>query len=153
MSEVKNGNTVSVHYRGTFTENGEEFDSSYNRGESLTFQVGSGQMIKGFDQGVIGMKIGDTKTIKLHPEDAYGFRNEEAVQEVPKNQFPADFSYNVGSTVQGQNPDGQQITAQIISEQTDTVTLDFNHPLASKTLNFDIELLSITDSTSGNVEE
>jgi len=147
MSEVKSGNTVSVHYRGTLLENGEEFDSSYNRGESLTFQVGAGQMIPGFDQGVIGMKVGETKTIKVTPEVGYGFRNEEAIQEVPKSQFPNGFNYTVGATVQGHNADdGQQITATIVSAQDETVTLDFNHPLASKTLNFEVELLNVADS-------
>jgi len=144
MNKVKDGNTISVHYTGTFVEDGEKFDSSYDRGESLTFQVGSGQMINGFDQGVVGMGVGETKTIKVQPENAYGLRNEEAVQEVPKDQFPPSFNYSVGTPVQGVNPDGGQITATIISEQTDTVTLDFNHPLASRTLNFEVELLSIT---------
>lgn len=143
MSEVKSGNTISVHYRGTFVDGGEQFDSSYDRGESITFQVGTGQMIPGFDTGVIGMKVGETKTLKLPPEQAYGFRNEEAVQEVPKDQFPESFDYTVGATVQGVNPDGQQITARILNEQDSTVTLDFNHPLASKTLNFEVELVDI----------
>ncbi|MBG17395.1 MAG: peptidylprolyl isomerase [Euryarchaeota archaeon] len=146
MSVVKSGDTVSVHYRGTFLETGEEFDSSYNAGETLTFQVGNGQMIKGFDQGVVGMAPGETKDITIHPEEAYGFRNEEAVQEIAKTQFPDDFAFGIGTPVQGVNPDGQQITAQIISEQAETVTLDFNHPLAGKSLNFKIELVNITDS-------
>lgn len=143
MSKVESGNTVSVHYRGTFTDTGEEFDSSYNRGESLTFKVGSGQMISGFDTGVVGMEIGEKKKIEVPPQEGYGFRNLDAIQEVDKNQFPDDFSFSIGSIVQGTDPEGQNITAKIMSEQKDTVTLDFNHPLAEKTLCFEVELLSI----------
>jgi len=145
MSEVKSGSVVSVHYRGTLLDTGEEFDSSHSRGETLTFEVGSGQMIKGFDTGVVGMKVGETKTIQINPEQGYGFRNEEAVQEVEKTQFPEGFDYTVGAVVQGTNPDGQNITATILKEETKTVTLDFNHPLASKILNFEVELLNITE--------
>ena len=145
MSKVESGNTISVHYRGTLSETGEEFDSSYNRGESLTFQVGSGQMISGFDSGVVGMEVGQKKKIEIPPEDAYGFRNQAAIQEVEKTQFPNDFEFTIGAVVQGTNPDGQNITAQIMSEQAGTVTLDFNHPLAEKTLCFEVELLSIAE--------
>lgn len=144
MSKVQSGNTVSVHYRGTLTS-GEQFDSSYDRGETLTFQVGGGQMISGFDQGVVGMQVGEKKTVLVQPEQAYGLRNEEAIQEVLKSQFPNDFSFAVGTSVQGVNPDGQQITATVVGEQEDTVTLDFNHPLASKTLNFEIEVVDINE--------
>ncbi len=147
MSTVQSGNTVSVHYRGTLSD-GEEFDSSYDRGETLTFQVGGGQMIKGFDEGVVGMKVGEKKTVVVYPEQAYGFRNEEAIQEVAKTQFPNDFSFELGTAVQGVNPDGGHVTAKILSEQEQTVTLDFNHPLASKTLNFEIELVGIKDETN-----
>ena len=144
MSKVENGNTVSVHYRGTLLDTGEEFDSSYNRGESLTFQVGAGQMIQGFDAGVVGMAVGEKKKIELPPEEAYGFRNAAAVQEVEKTQFPDDFDFTKGATVQGTNPDGQAIVAVILEEKTNSVTLDFNHPLAEKTLCFEVELLSIS---------
>ena len=145
MSEVKNGNVVSVHYRGTLLETGEEFDSSHSRGETLTFEVGAGQMIRGFDTGVVGMKVGETKSIRINPEEGYGFRNEEAVQQVDKSQFPDGFDYTVGAVVQGTNPDGQNITATILKEEASTVTLDFNHPLASKILDFEVELLSIAE--------
>tara|TARA_B100001094_G_C18164164_1_gene791045 strand:+ start:274 stop:720 length:447 start_codon:yes stop_codon:yes gene_type:complete len=146
MSKVQEGNTVSVHYKGTLT-NGEEFDNSYNRGQPINFTVGTGQMIAGFDRGVVGMSVGETKSIVIQPEEAYGLRNEEAVQKVPKTQFPEDFSFEIGSTVQGVNPDGGQITAVIMSNEDDTVVLDFNHPLASLTLNFDVEIVEIEEGT------
>jgi FKBP-type peptidyl-prolyl cis-trans isomerase 2 len=141
---VVNGNTVSVHYCGTLVE-GEEFDNSRKRGEGITFKVGAGQMISGFEEGVVGMSVGDTKRITIYPENAYGLRNEEAVQSVSKTSFPDDFDYTVGNAVQGTNPDGQPLIAKIISEQAEAVTLDFNHPLAGQTLVFEIELLSIVE--------
>ena len=143
MSTANNGNTVSVHYRGTL-EDGTEFDSSHSRGETLTFQVGSGQMIEGFDKGVVGMQIGDVKNITLEAEQAYGEHRPEGVQEVSKENFPPDFEFVIGGTVHGQGPDGQPVIAKILSEQDETATLDFNHPLAGKTLNFEIEMVEIT---------
>ncbi len=142
MSIVNNGNTVSVHYRGTL-EDGTEFDSSHNRGETLTFQVGSGQMIEGFDKGVVGMSVGEVKNITLDAEQAYGESNPEAIQEISKAAFPEDFEFVIGASVQGQGPEGQPIIAKIVSEQEEAVTLDFNHPLAGQKLNFEIEMVEI----------
>ncbi len=148
MSTVTNGNTVSVHYRGTL-ENGIEFDSSHSRGQTLTFEVGAGQMIPGFDTGVVGMSVGETRSITINPEDAYGEKNPEAVQEVSKSAFPEDFEYVVDGTVEGQGPQGPVI-AKIVSEQKETVTLDFNHPLAGEVLNFEIELVDISGQSDEN---
>jgi FKBP-type peptidyl-prolyl cis-trans isomerase 2 len=145
MGTVINGNTVSVHYRGTL-EDGTEFDSSHNRGETLTFQVGSGQMIEGFDANVVGMKVGEIKNITLDANKAYGEHNSEAIQEVSKEVFPPDFEFVVGATVQGQGPNGQPVVAKILSEQDETATLDFNHPLAGHKLNFEIEMVEISET-------
>ena len=142
MSKVTNGNKVSVHYRGTL-DDGTQFDNSRERGEPLTFEVGAGQMIAGFDKGVVGMKIGETKNLQLSPDDAYGPHQQEAIQNVPKNAFPQDFEFVKDTTVQGAGPDGKPVIAKILSEQVETVTLDFNHPLAGKELNFEVELVSI----------
>ena len=90
MSKVENGNNIKVHYKGTL-KNGEQFDSSYDRGNTLDFTVGAGQMIKGFDNAVVGMGVGETKKVTLPPAEAYGIRNEEAVQTVPKTAFPPEF--------------------------------------------------------------
>ena len=144
MSKVKNGMNISVHYRGTL-DDGTEFDSSYGRGETLDFQVGSGQMIPGFDSGVVGMQVGETKTISIDPADAYGEINPEAVQEVPKDQFPEDIEFVVGATVTGQGPRGP-IMAKILKEGTDTVEMDFNHPLAGQTLTFEIEVVNAAEA-------
>jgi len=145
MSIVTNGNTVSVHYRGTL-EDGTEFDSSHNREETLTFQVGSGQMIEGFDTSVVGMKVGEIKNVTLDANKAYGEHNPEAIQEVSKEVFPSDFEFVVDATVQGQGPNGQPVVAKILSEQDETVTLDFNHPLAGHKLNFEIEMVEISET-------
>ena len=144
MSKVTNGNTISVHYRGTL-EDGTEFDSSHNRGETLNFTVGSGQMISGFDTGVVGMSVGEVKNITLTADEGYGNRVNEAVQDVPKSSFPDDFEFVVDATVQGSGPDGRPIMAKILKENAETITLDFNHPLAGQALNFEIELVEITE--------
>ena len=143
MSTVENGNTVTVHYTGTLN-NGTEFDSSRNR-EPFSFQVGSGQVIPGFDTGVVGMTEGQTKTIVITSENAYGPLNEDALQEVPKTQFPPDFPVTIGETVHGETGEGQNFAARIVSEQDETITLDFNHPLAGEDLTFEVELLAIAE--------
>ena len=149
MSTTKNGDTISVHYKGTL-DDGTEFDSSHNRGETLTFQVGVGQMIPGFDAGVVGMSVGETKNITIEAENAYGERVENAVQEIPKESFPENFQFIIGQQVQGSGPNGENVAAVIISEGDATATLDFNHPLAGKNLNFEVELVEIVDASEGN---
>ena len=142
MAVVK-GDKVKVHYRGTLTENGLEFDSSYCRYETLDFEVGSGQMISGFDNALIGMEKGEVKEITIPANEAYEESREEAIQSVPKTNFPPNFDGKVGSMVQGQNQMGQPIQALIVEEQEDSYVFDFNHPLAGKELNFSIELVDV----------
>ena len=141
-STVQSGQTVSVHYRGTL-DDGSEFDNSRNRGEAMQVEVGSGQLIAGFDAALLGMTVGEVKNIHLGVEDAYGPVQEAAVQEAPKNLFPPDFVFKTGEMVQGTAPTGQPIMAMIVEEKESTVVLDMNHPLAGKDLNFEIELMSI----------
>jgi len=145
MSSVKDGQTVSVHYEGTF-DDGTVFDSSRSRGTELTFQLGSGQLIAGFNDAVLGMEVGQTKKIHLEPKDAYGRVYEEAVKTMPRGVFPEEFELVEGATVQGQNEMGQQLLAKIMSYTDDEVTLDMNHPMAGKDLNFEIELLNVDDT-------
>lgn len=141
---VAEGNVVELHYRGTFPD-GTQFDSSYDRNQPIQVQVGTGQLIKGFENALIGMKDGQTKTISLKPEEAYGPSNPEAFSTVQRNQFPDDYVFVEGSPVQGNTEDGRPIFATIASFTETEVTLDLNHPLAGKQLNFDIELLSHTN--------
>lgn len=143
MSKVENGNNVKVHYKGTLTD-GEQFDSSYDRGETLPFTVGAGQMIKGFDAAVVGMEVGEKKTVSIPSAEAYGERREDAVQDVPKTVFPPDFEFRINETVQGADQNGQPLIAKILEENEETVKLDLNHPLAGKDLTFEIELVEIT---------
>ena len=139
---VQNGDTVSVHYTGTF-ENGEKFDSSVDRGVPLDFQVGAGQMIPGFDSAVVGMKIWDKKTVTLLPKDAYGERDEKNLQVVPKEQLKS-FTDAWVKLEKWAILETQIWDIEILDSDETTVTLDWNHPMAGKTLNFDIEMVNIT---------
>ena len=141
MSTVENGNTVAVHYTGTIE--GEVFDTSRNRGEPLMFETGKGMAIPGFNNAVIGMTVGESKTVVIPVDEAYGPINPEAVQAVSKQDFPEDFVAEIGASVTGQ-AGGQNFLASIVSIEDQTITLDFNHPLAGQELTFDIELVSIT---------
>ncbi len=141
MNTVENGNTVSVHYTGTLND-GTQFDSSRER-EPLSFLVGDGQVIPGFESAVLGMQEGETKTITILAENAYGPKNDQAVQVVERNRFPNGFEGNVGESVTGQTGEGQAFRATIVSVEENTVTLDFNHPLAGQDLTFEVELVSI----------
>lgn len=138
---VENGHNVSVHYRGTF-EDGNEFDNSRVRGTTLDFTVGAGEMIQGFNDELIGMSSGETKTFTLDAENAYGPRNVDAVQEVPRSSFEPGFEFIQGEIIRGQTPEGPFV-AKIVSVNDDHVVLDFNHPLAGRDLTFEVELVSI----------
>jgi len=140
---VKNGDTVKVHYTGTLT-NGTEFDSSHKRNEPIEFSVGAGQMIKGFDNAVVGMEEGDTKSFTISPTEAYGERNEDMVMSMAKDRFPSEFEFNEGIMIQVQTEQGQTMTPTITEVKDSEVILDFNHPLAGKDLTFDIEVINIS---------
>ena len=143
--KVENGKFVRVEYVGTF-DDGEIFDSSQEHDKPLGFTVGSGQLIKGVDDAVIGMKVNEEKTIHIKPEDGYGEYQEEMVKEVPKNQFPdEDGQLKEGAQIVLQTPEGYIIPASIKKIEGDMVKLDFNHPLAGKALNFKIKILEILD--------
>lgn len=139
--KATNGQNVSVHYRGTLSD-GTEFDNSRVRGGPMTFELGSGELLAGFNNAVLGMAVGETKTIQIPTEEAYGNPRPEAVQRVPRGAFADDFEFIVGGTVQGNGPAGQFI-AKIQEVHDDFVVLDLNHPLAGMDLTFEIELISI----------
>ena len=142
MSKIEIGNTVSVHYVGTL-DDGTVFDSSRKRGEPLECQVGSGQLIGGFNDALIGMQPGEKKSVSIDSNDAYGPVIEEAFQTVSRSAFPDNFIFEVGNTVQGQGPDGRMVRAAIEEVGDEELKLDFNHPMAGKNLNFEIEVLEI----------
>jgi len=141
MQQAKSGDKVKVHYHGRLTS-GETFDSSEGR-QPLEFEVGSGMVIKGFDDGVTGMKVGEKKTISIPAADAYGPKNPEMVIAYPKAQFPPDIKIEVGMPLVMSSASGQQYQVVITDIKEDTVLLDANHPLAGEELIFDIELVEI----------
>lgn len=142
--EVKTGHNVHVHYRGTFAD-GTIFDESRSRGQTLNFVVGSGKMIPGFDNAVVGMTEGQVKNVTITPEEGYGQPNPDAFQTVPKQQFGNDFDFVLDGLIKGNGPRGPFV-ARIHEIQDESVVLDFNHPLAGKEISFEIELVSVTDT-------
>ena len=141
MTTAQIGNRVRVHYTGRL-DDGEVFDSSEG-GTPLSFTIGNGQVIPGFENGVTGMAVGDTKTVHIPCADAYGERRPDGVLQVPRDEFPLDMPLEVGASVQGQQSGGQTVTFTIKAVTDDAVTLDANHPLAGKDLTFDLTLVSI----------
>ena len=141
MQQVKSGDKVKVHYHGKL-QNGETFDSSQGR-DPLEFTVGGGQVIKGFDQGVMGMQVGDKRTVEIEVTDAYGEKNEEMVIEFPKTQFPRDMKPEVGMQLMMNNGEGQSFHVLVKEVKEESVLLDANHPLDGENLIFDIELVEI----------
>jgi len=141
MQQAKKGDKVKVHYHGKLT-NGETFDSSSGR-EPLEFEVGSGAVIKGFDEGVTGMQVGEKRTINIPVDEAYGPRSDDMLIEFPKDRLPLDMELEQGMELMMSNGSGQNIPVIITEIQDDSVILDANHPLAGEDLVFDIELVEI----------
>ncbi|HCA41211.1 MAG TPA: peptidylprolyl isomerase [Aminobacterium sp.] len=141
MVQIKNGDTISVHYKGTL-EDGTVFDASEGR-EPLKFKVGSGQVIDGFDKAVLGMTVGEEKTINVPPQKAYGEYEMELTMEVPAEHIPDDLNPKVGEVLQVQTPDGNTFNALVADVSEKGMLLDANHPLAGKTLIFDITIVEI----------
>lgn len=135
--QAQKGDTVRVHYTGRL-EDGQVFDSSEG-GEPLEFKVGAGEVIKGFDDGVEGMSVGDKKRIEIESDEAYGERIEGLVQTVSRAGLNLDEEPRVGMSLVMQLPDEQQIPVAVTEVTEDSITLDANHPLAGEKLIFDIE--------------
>jgi len=140
MTEVKTGDTVRIHYKGTLTD-GSVFDSSEG-GAPLEFTVGSGQIIPGLDAALPGMAEGDTKTVEVSAEQAYGQPDPDAKQAVPRADIPEDIPLDIGTQLQVQTPQGQVMPVTVAEVTEEQVVLDANHPLAGKDLTFNIELVS-----------
>jgi peptidylprolyl isomerase len=143
MTTAKRGDTVKVHYTGKL-DDGTVFDASRDR-DSLEFKVGEGQVILGFESSVEGMSVGETKTVTIPCESAYGPRREEMVAEVSRVELPENIDLELGRQLQIPGEDGQLIILTIVGLTDETVTLDSNHPLAGKDLTFDIELVEICE--------
>lgn len=142
MSQVKANDTVKVHYTGKLAD-GEVFDSSVDRGEPLEFTMGQGQLIPGFEEGLIDMKVSEKKTLNIPADKAYGDRRDELIQEVPKSQLPEDIKPEKGMALMSKTPDGREMPLVVAEVKDDSIVVDANHPLAGKDLIFDIELVEV----------
>ena len=137
------GKTCRTHYRGTFND-GTQFDSSYDRGEPLEFVCGAGQMIKGFDTAVADMEVGEIKEIHLMPEEAYGMPNPNMILTLEIANLPGSEDLEVGQQVYLTNQSGQPFPVKVTAKDEKMITLDANHEMAGKELNFKIELVEVT---------
>ncbi len=141
MSQAKSGDTVRIHYTGTL-EDGTQFDSSAGR-DPLEFSLGSGQVIAGFDTAVDGMSVGESKSVTIPPEEAYGERHDQLVQQVPKSALPDEIDPAIGMQLQSRSPEGQVMNLVVTEVDEQSITVDGNHPLAGQSLTFAIELVEI----------
>lgn len=141
MQQVKSGDRIKVHYHGRLTS-GETFDNSRGRAP-LEFEVGSGMVIKGFDEGVMGMAVGDKKTIHIPYQEAYGPKSPDMIFEMPKDRFPQDMELEEGMILAMSDGQGQQLPVSITEIRESSVMLDANHRLAGEDLIFDLELVEI----------
>lgn len=136
------GKTVRTHYRGTFND-GEQFDSSYDRGEPLEFVCGAGMMIRGFDEAVADMEVGQTVSVHLMPEEAYGQPDPQAIFTIELAQLPGAEELAVGEQAYLSNAYGQPFPVKVVAKDDSTITFDANHEMAGKELNFQIELVEV----------
>lgn len=141
---IEKGNKVKIEYEGSL-DSGDVFDSSEKHGQPLEFTIGEGRVIPGFEKGVIGMEKGEEKIIKILPKDAYGEKNPQFIQKVPKNQLPPEAAEKIkpGMMLGMQTPQGQQIPVQVVEVGDDDITIDLNHPLAGQILNFKVKIVDI----------
>ncbi len=143
MIQVKENNTVKVHYIGKLSD-GQIFDSSEGK-EPLEFTLGQGRLIPGFEKGLIDMKLNEKKTITISKEEAYGEPHEGLIQEVQKSQLPPDMTPEVGMGLISKSEDGQEMNLVIVEVKEETIIIDGNHPLAGKELTFDLEVVDIKE--------
>lgn len=140
---IKEGYFVRVEYTGTF-EDGTVFDCTDEQGEPMEFQIGAGQVIEGFEKAIAAMKVGEEKSITLQPEEAYGEYKDNMKQDIPRDRMPLD-DIKVGTTLMATLPTGMQIPVTIAGLTAETVTIDLNHPLAGKVLNFKLKLVDVRE--------
>ncbi|MBU0942079.1 MAG: peptidylprolyl isomerase [Bacteroidetes bacterium] len=143
MTQVKENNTVKVHYTGKLAD-GQVFDTSEGK-EPLAFTLGQGSLIPGFEKGLIAMKLNEKKTINITKDDAYGDPREDLIIEVPKSELPQEMTPEVGMGLVSRTPEGQEMNLMVVEVREETVVLDGNHPLAGKDLIFDLEVVEITE--------
>jgi FKBP-type peptidyl-prolyl cis-trans isomerase 2 len=140
---IKKGDKIKVEYEGKL-EDGTVFDSSEKTGKPLEFEVGSGTIIPGFDNAVVGMKKGEEKEVKIEAKDAYGEPNPQMIKKIPKDQLPEDKEIKPGMVLAVSMPNGAQMPVKVKEVSDNDVTLDLNHPLAGKNLDFKIKIVDIS---------
>lgn len=141
MSQAESGNTVKVHYTGTLAD-GTAFDSSRGS-DPLEVTLGSGSVIAGFEQALMGMSVGESKTVTIGAAEAYGEHHADRVHEVEREKMPDDIDLRVGVILEAVGAGGVPLPVQIAGLSETMVTLDFNHPLAGQDLTFELELVEI----------
>lgn len=141
MTQAENGSVVKVHYTGKL-EDGSVFDTSVDR-DPLQFAVGEGRIIPGFEQAIIGMKAGESKTVTIPSDQAYGPHHEDLLLVVDRDQIPSHLTPEVGQRLEIHQTDGQTIPVTVTKVSDASITLDANHPLAGEALIFDIQLVEI----------
>ena len=142
---AKTGDRVKIEYTGTL-DDGTVFDSNVDQGSLLEFEVGGGQVIKGFDDAILGMQQGEEKQFSISPADAYGDHDPTLIQKVPKEVFPPDAELAPGLLFEAGLPTGEKVPAMVTAIEEGIVVVDLNHPLAGKRLNFKIKLSGIKPS-------
>ncbi len=146
MTTIDNDKVAMVHYRGTFPEDGEEFDSSHD-GEPLGYLVGHKSMIPGFEREMMGAKVGEKREFTLMAEDAYGEETEEAVMEIPAAEFPEDMEMDLGMTLMS-----AMGPFRVVGITDTTIKCDFNHPLSGRALKFEVEVVDVRDASEEELE-
>ncbi|MFD2528638.1 MULTISPECIES: peptidylprolyl isomerase [Polaribacter] len=146
MMQVKENNTVKVHYTGKLTD-GQIFDTSEGK-EPIEFTLGQGRLIPGFEKGLLNMKLNEKKTLNIAKEDAYGEVNEQLIQEVAKKDLPQDMEPQVGMGLVSKAPDGSEMNLMVVEVKEEAIVIDGNHPLAGRDLVFDIEVVAITETAT-----
>ncbi len=141
MSAAKTGDTVRIHYTGRL-DDGSEFDSSLGR-EPMEITLGQAGVIPAFEAAVIGMAVGESRTVSIAAADAYGPHREDGVQEVERSTIPAGVDLEIGTLLQARGPENKPVVVTVVAMTDDKVTLDANHPLAGRDLTFDIEMVEI----------
>lgn len=144
MTKAKSGDTVKIHYTGTLPD-GTQFDSSQGR-DPLEFTLGSGQIIQGLDAEVQGMEVGDQNKVTVPAAEAYGSRDPQNVQQVPRGSIPQEVNVQPGAQLQARAQDGNTVLLTVIEATDEQVTVDANHPLAGQDLVFNVELVEIVDA-------
>ena len=142
---TNNSRTLTIHYVGTL-DDGTVFDSSRDRGETMTVTTGAGQLIPGFDNALTTMEKGETKTFTLEPEDAYGHHDPTRTAELDRKMFPEDFEFTDGMQIPLTGPGGAPVLSTLLETNEDNIKVDVNHPMAGKTLTFEVEVVDVETS-------